>query len=233
MIEIHTSSVVSCAQNMLLALFVSCGLLYAAPVQSDMYEPRALFDEALRANANFENERLQKIVSERPEVLLARNSGGISLIEFAFYYLNEDVVSQTNFEFLTFLINHDFFGQKVNRAEHFSFAVRALRGADNQINRIDLSSDMIVHSSREPFIGLLSQTIVDRAERDPLSSEESLGLVLQVCDPEVFEAGQGKFFGTQFVQAVASALIKEHSSFIEVYLQTGTLDAICVEELLG
>ena len=227
-----TTLIVSRHRFMIFALAMLCSFSHAAPAQADANQQKALFNEALRANAILENERLQEIVSKTPKILLELNQNGMSLIEFAFVYLNEDLVSQTNLDFLEFLTSNDFFGQEIDRAEHFSFAVQALQGADDQIGSIDLSDDMIVHNSREPFIALLSQTITDRVSQKPLSSEESLALVLDICDPEAFEAGQEKLFGTQLIEAIASALVPQHRSFVEVYLKTGTLDATCVEGLL-
>ncbi len=227
-----TLNLLSC-RSVLFALMMSCVCFVAAPSKADTHETRMLFDEALQANANFDNERLLEILSKKPEVLLERTNNGISLIEFAFFYLNEDLVSQTNFEFIRMLVNNDFFGQKVDRAEHFSFALQALHGADEQIGSIDLSDDMIVHNSREPFIALLSQTIADRVSQKPLGSKESLAVVLDICDPEAFEAGQERFFTKNLIHAVLSPLSPEHRALVEASLRTGIfLDVTCVDELL-
>jgi hypothetical protein len=219
--------------GMMFALAVSSVFVCLGFARADTSDPTILFDEALQANADFENQRLQEIVSSRPELLLDRNKNGLTLINFAFFYLNEDLVSQTNFEFLKHLSSNDFYGLKIDRSEHFSFAVQALRGADDQIGRIDLPDDMIVHSSREPFIALLSDTIGDRQSQEPLSSAVSLELVLDICDPKAFHLGQEKFFGKQLTQAIGNTLAPQHKNFVEVYAQSGTLNANCVKALLN
>ncbi|WP_170398947.1 hypothetical protein [Ruegeria arenilitoris] len=229
----HFALIVSRFVGIAFALSVSSGVLCSGSARADTSDPIKLFEDALQANADFENQRLQEIVSSRPELLLERNKNGLTLIDFAFFYLNEDLVSQTNFDFLKHLSSNDFYGQKIDRSEHFSFAVQALRGADDQIGRIDLPDDMIVHSSREPFIALLSDTIADRLSQDPLNSAGSLELVLDICDPKAFHLGQEKFFGKQLTQAIASTLVPQHKSFVEVYAQSGTLNANCVEALLS
>ncbi len=220
-------------KRMVRALFVICGLICSAPVLAGENHLKALYDEAVRANADFHNARLQEIVSSHPEVLLERNENGLSLIRFAFFYLNDDLVSQTNFEFIEFLIRNDFFGQDVDKAEHFDFAVQAMRGADRQISRIDLPEEMIFHKTRDPFIALLSRTIVDRVSHNPFSSQESLELLLDVCDPKVFVAGQEKLLNKQLVTAVERTLSQTHRGFVESYVKTGTLNALCVESFLN
>ncbi len=214
-------------------LFFMCGLICNAPVQAGENHLKALYDEAVLANTNLRNARLQEIVSSHPEVLLERSRDGMSLTRFAFFYLNDDLVSQTNFEFIEFLIRHDFFGQDVDKAEHFGFAVQAMRGADRQIARIDLLDEMVFHKTRDPFIALLSHTIADRVSRNPFSSQESLELLLDVCDPKVFVAGQEKLLNTQLVTAVERRLSQTHRNFVETYVKTGTLNAVCVESFLN
>lgn len=232
MFRTHFALNVSRFLNMTFALTVLCGFLCFGSARADTSDPIKLFDEALQANADFENQRLQEILSSRPELLLERNQHGLTLISLAFFYLNEDLVSQTNFEFLKHLSSNDFYGQKIDRSEHFSFAVQALRGADDQIGRIDLSEDMRVHNSREPFIALLSDTIADRFSPDTLNSNSSLKLLLDICDPKAFQRGQEKLFGKQLTQAIASTLAPQHKSFVDVYVQSRTLNANCVEALL-
>ncbi|WP_353339717.1 hypothetical protein [Pelagimonas sp. KU-00592-HH] len=223
--------VVSRFVGMSCALAISCGFLLGGSVGADTSDPVELFDEAFQANANFENHRLEEIVSSRPELLLERNANGQTLVDFAFFYLNDDLVSQTNLIFLKHLFKNDFYGQSIDRSEHFSLAVKALRGADGQIGRIDLPDDMIVHDAREPFIALLSDTISDRLQQAPLTSEDSLQLVLDICDPKAFHLGQEAFFGKQLTQAIASTLVPQHKNFVEVYAQSGTLNVSCVEAL--
>lgn len=225
--------VVSRFVGMSCALAVSCGFLLISSVEADASDPIELFDEALQANAEFDNHSLVEIVSSRPELLLEQNANGLTLVEFAFFYLNDDLVSQTNFDFLKHLFENDFHGQNIDRSEHFSFALKALRGADDQIGRIDLPDDMIVHDAREPFIALLSDTISDRLPQAPLTSEDSLQLVLDICDPKAFHLGQEAFFGKQLTQAIASTLVPQHKNFVQAYAQSGTLNASCVEALLN
>lgn len=218
---------------MIFTLTVSCAFLHLESARADTSDPINLFDEALQANAGFENQRLQDIVAGHPEMLLVRSETGLSLIEYAFVFINDDLVSQTNFDFLKHLSSNNFYDQEVDRSEHFSFAMNALRAADDQIGRIDLPDDMVVHRTREPFLSLLSETIAYRLPQNPLSSEDSVMLILDICDPSVFQPGQESFVGTQLSQAIASSLTLQLRNFVDVYVQTGTVNANCVAALLN
>jgi hypothetical protein len=232
-LEFFITQNVRCFTWAIAAVTALCIFTCPALAQTDTVRLKTLYDQAHRAIVSFENNQLENIVSQSPEVLLERNQSGISLIEFAFSYYNEDHVTQTNFEFIVFLVSNDFFGQKVDRANHLSLALDALRGADRQINRIDLSDDMVVHRSREPFIALLSQTINGRVSREPLESEESMRLILELCDAKAFKAGQEVLFSDHFTRVVTSGLSTTHRRFIGSYVKTGILNAICTDEFLN
>ncbi|QTN35026.1 hypothetical protein [Cognatishimia activa] len=194
---------------------------------------RSLFDEAKIANARFDNARLLNIVTTSPDVLLVTDQFDRSLIEFAFSHLNDDEVSQTNFEFIQFLLNKNFFAQSVEKDRLFFLALEALRRADKQIGRIDLSEDMRVHTSREPFLALLSQTISLRDQNSPLSSEDSLKTVLEICDKSTFAGGQQSFFSKDLVAAISAAISPLHFEFVQVYTRTGILEGSCAKALLN
>ncbi len=194
---------------------------------------RSIFDEAKNANARFDNARLLDIVTTSPHVLLAKDQFDRSLIDFAFSHFNDDAVSQTNFEFIQFLLNNNFFAQSVEKDRLFFLALEALRGADKQIGRIDLSEDMRVHTSREPFLALLSQTISLRDQNSPLSSEDSLNAVLEICDKSTFADGQQSFFSKDLVAAISAAISPLHFQFVQVYTRTGTIAGTCATALLN
>ena len=65
MFRTHFALIVSRFVGMTFALTVSCGFLFLVSARVDTSGPIKLFDEELQANADFDNQRLQEIVSSR------------------------------------------------------------------------------------------------------------------------------------------------------------------------
>ncbi len=191
------------------------------------------FEIALNAVIATENEVLEEIIANRPELLLEVDARGRTLVENAFLYLNDDHAPQTNFGFLEFLIENDFFDQPIDRTEHFSMAAASLRMVDRHLRRGELTEDMIFHKSRLPLVGLLTSVVEDRIKVRLLESEEAMELMLAVCSPDALEGGEGDYFSRPVSTALKSALTRTNAQYLAVFLSVGTLDKKCVEALLG
>lgn len=200
--------------------------------KSDEARQSTLFEDVRRAIENSDNDYAKRIFSRQPELLLAQNESGVSLVELAFVSFNDDLVSQTNFEIVYFLIERDFFRQSLDLSEHLDWALSALSFADDQIQAIDLSKDMVAHKSRKPFIKLLSKTFEYFPPELSLESEKSLLVVLRVCDANAFEAGDEKLVSRKLSEAIQEALVPLHRKAIEISAMAENLDSYCVERLM-
>ena len=221
-------------QSILAFSFLVClAQVDSLSAQSQVAATEANYAEALTAIIEFDNARLKDVISIQPPLLSAEDENGQSLIDYAFYHLNDDGAPQTNYVFLKFLIDNNFFGQRVDRANHVPMAVSSLRRADKYRSRKDVTEDMIFHRTRAPLIELLSIVVADSLQEQVLTSEQSLGVIMTICDPQAYSVDDENLLSPQVSNAVEKALNSTHFEFALVYAATGSIDRNCATQFLN
>lgn len=216
----------------LLAAYLA--LMFSQPSHADIREmqDQHSYENALQAIIDFQNDRLEQIITQQPELLHEKDARGMTLIDSAFLHFNDDLAPQVNSDVLTFLISSNFFNQQVDRSRHLEQALTSLRFVDTHLQRTDLPEDMIFHKSRLPIVELISNVIEDRLNENDLDSDQSLEILLSICAPHAYVGVEEQILSAQVVNAIKDSITPVHYSFISTYISTGTLDGTCIEQIL-
>ena len=188
------------------------------------------FETALSAMIAFENKALENVIKNSPELLFEEDAIGRTLIDNAFFFVNDDLAPQTNFGFIEFLIANDFFDQPIDRSEHLTLAATSLRIVDRSI---DLPEDIVVHKSRLPLIGLLSSVIEDRLKTSSVEDLESMEVIMAICDPDAIEGREENYVSRSASKALKNSLTSAGIEYLDFFVSGGRLDRKCVDALLG